>query len=103
MRAMQIVEFAKPLKLNNYATPAPKGSEVLIKILSAGVCHSDLHLWEGFFDLGMGQKLDVSTRGMKLPFTLGHEIAGTVVRLGSAATHVKLGQRVAVNPSLAAW
>ena len=64
MRAMQIVEFAKPLKLNSYATPAPKGSEVLIKVLSAGVCHSDLHLWEGFLDdLGMGQKLDISTRG----------------------------------------
>lgn len=98
MRAMQIVEFAKPLKLNNYATPAPKGSEVLIKILSAGVCHSDLHLWEGFFDLGMGQKLDVSTRGMKLPFTLGHEIAGEVAAIGSGVKDVRVGQRFVVFP-----
>jgi D-arabinose 1-dehydrogenase-like Zn-dependent alcohol dehydrogenase len=98
MRAMQIVEFAKPLKLNNYATPAPKGSEVLIKILSAGVCHSDLHLWEGFFDLGMGQKLDVSTRGMKLPFTLGHEIAGEVAAIGSDVKDVRVGQRFVVFP-----
>ena len=98
MRAMQIVEFAKPLKLNNYATPAPKGSEVLIKILSAGVCHSDLHLWEGFFDLGMGQRLDVSTRGMKLPFTLGHEIAGEVAAIGPDVTDVRVGQRFVVFP-----
>jgi D-arabinose 1-dehydrogenase-like Zn-dependent alcohol dehydrogenase len=98
MRAMQIVEFAKPLKLNNYATPAPKGSEVLIKILSAGVCHSDLHLWEGFFDLGMGQKLDVSTRGMKLPFTLGHEIAGEVAAIGADVKDVWVGQRFVVFP-----
>lgn len=98
MRAMQIVEFAKPLKLNNYATPAPKGSEVLIKILSAGVCHSDLHIWEGFFDLGMGQRLDVSTRGMKLPFTLGHEIAGEVTAIGPDVNDVRVGQRFVVFP-----
>lgn len=98
MRAMQIVEFAKPLKLNNYDTPAPKGSEVLIKILSAGVCHSDLHLWEGFFDLGMGQRLDVSTRGMKLPFTLGHEIAGEVAAIGPDVNDVRVGQRFVVFP-----
>jgi len=98
MRAMQIVEFAKPLKLNNYATPAPQGSEVLIRILSAGVCHSDLHLWEGFFDLGMGQRLDVSTRGMKLPFTLGHEIAGEVAAIGPDVNDVRVGQRFVVFP-----
>jgi len=98
MRAMQIVEFAKPLKLNNYDTPAPRGSEVLIKILSAGVCHSDLHLWEGFFDLGMGQRLDLSTRGMKLPFTLGHEIAGEVAAIGPDVNDVRVGQRFVVFP-----
>lgn len=98
MRAMQIIEFAKPLRLNNYTTPAPKSGEVLIKILSAGVCHSDLHLWEGFFDLGMGQKLDVSTRGMKLPFTLGHEIAGEVAAIGSDVKDVRVGQRFVVFP-----
>jgi D-arabinose 1-dehydrogenase-like Zn-dependent alcohol dehydrogenase len=100
MRAMQIVEFAKPLKLNSYATPAPQGSEVLVKIVSAGVCHSDLHIWEGFFDLGMGQKLDVSKRGMNLPFTLGHEIAGEVAAIGPdvEAKDVRVGQRFVVFP-----
>ena len=100
MRAMQIVEFAKPLKLNSYTTPVPQGSEVLVKIVSAGVCHSDLHIWEGFFDLGMGQKLDVSKRGMNLPFTLGHEIAGEVAAIGPDvdAKDVRVGQRFVVFP-----
>ena len=75
-----------------------QGGEVLVKILSAGVCHSDLHLWEGFFDLGMGQKLDISTRGMKLPFTLGHEIAGEVAAVGPDVKDVRVGQRFVVFP-----
>jgi D-arabinose 1-dehydrogenase-like Zn-dependent alcohol dehydrogenase len=98
MRAMQIVEFAKPLKLNSYDTPSPQGSEVLVKIVSSGVCHSDLHIWEGFFDLGMGQRLDVSKRGMSLPFTLGHEIAGEVAAIGPDVTDVRIGQRFVVFP-----
>jgi D-arabinose 1-dehydrogenase-like Zn-dependent alcohol dehydrogenase len=98
MRAMQIVDFGKPLKLNSYDTPKPQGGEVLVRIGSSGVCHSDLHIWEGFFDLGMGKKLDVSTRGMKLPHTLGHEIAGEVVAVGPDAKNVRVGQRAVVYP-----
>lgn len=98
MRAMQIVEFGKPLRLNVYDTPQPQGSEVLVRIGSAGVCHSDLHIWEGFFDLGMGKKLEVITRGMKLPHTLGHEIAGEVAAVGPEAKDVRVGQRFVVYP-----
>jgi D-arabinose 1-dehydrogenase-like Zn-dependent alcohol dehydrogenase len=98
MRAMQIVEFGKPLKLNTYDTPKPQGSEVLVRIGSSGVCHSDLHIWEGFFDLGMGKKLEVITRGMKLPHTLGHEIAGEVAAVGPDAKDVRVGQRFVVYP-----
>ncbi len=99
MRAMQIVEFGKPLKLNAYTDPTPQGSEVVVRILSSGVCHSDLHLWEGFFDLGGGQKLEVINRGMKLPHTLGHEIAGEVVAVGpDAGPDVRRGQRFVVYP-----
>ncbi|HJQ59694.1 MAG TPA: alcohol dehydrogenase [Vineibacter sp.] len=98
MRAMQIVEFGKPLKLNTYADPTPQGSEVIVRILSSGVCHSDLHLWEGFFDLGGGQKLEVINRGMKLPHTLGHEIAGEVAAVGPDAKDVRVGQRFVVFP-----
>jgi len=98
MRAMQIVDFGKPLQLNTYDTPAPKGGEVLVRIGSSGVCHSDLHIWEGFFDLGMGKKLEVITRGMKLPHTLGHEIAGEVAAIGPDVKDVRVGQRFVVYP-----
>lgn len=98
MRAMQIVDFGKPLQLNKYDTPAPQGGEVLVRIGSSGVCHSDLHIWEGFFDLGMGKKLEVITRGMKLPHTLGHEIAGEVAAIGPDVKDVRVGQRFVVYP-----
>ncbi|HKU99230.1 MAG TPA: alcohol dehydrogenase [Vineibacter sp.] len=96
MRAMQIVDFGNPLKLNTYADPTPQGREVVVRILSSGVCHSDLHIWEGFFDLGGGQKLEVINR-MTLPHTLGHEIAGEVVAVGPDAEDLR-GQRFVVFP-----
>ena len=56
MKSYQVTEFGKPLELREYENPTPKGKEVLIKISACGVCHSDLHLAEGFFDLGNGKK-----------------------------------------------
>ena len=76
MKAYQVTEFGKPLELREYENPKPQGNEVLIKISACGVCHSDLHLAEGFFDLGHGKKITLSDRGTKLPFTPGHEITG---------------------------
>ncbi len=49
----------EPLQLNEAPTPQPKGTEVLLKILAAGVCHSDLHLADGYFDLGGGKKMSL--------------------------------------------
>jgi D-arabinose 1-dehydrogenase-like Zn-dependent alcohol dehydrogenase len=61
------------------------------------VCHSDIHLQDGYFDLGGGQKLDV--RGNRqLPFTLGHEIAGTVEAAGPDAKGVAKDRRYAAYP-----
>ncbi len=37
--------------------PKPQGTEVLLKMLAAGVCHSDLHIWDGYYELGGGKKL----------------------------------------------
>ena len=54
MKSYQVTEFGKPLELREYENPTPKGKEVLIKISACGVCHSDLHLAERFFDLGNG-------------------------------------------------
>jgi len=59
--------------------PVPKGSEVLIRTTFGGMCHSDVHLYEGYFNLGGGQKLPLPH---KLPIALGHEIEGVVVAVG---------------------
>ncbi len=77
--------------------PQPTGTEVLLRVQACGVCHSDLHLAEGFFDLGGGNKLDLS-KGMPLPLTLGHEIAGEVVAVGPQAGGALAGQRRVAFP-----
>jgi D-arabinose 1-dehydrogenase-like Zn-dependent alcohol dehydrogenase len=55
MRMFQVCVCGQPLQLNEQPTPEPKGTEVLLKVLAAGVCHSDLHLADGWFDLGGGK------------------------------------------------
>ena len=67
MRMFQLCVCGEPLQLTEQATPKPVGSEVLLKVLAAGVCHSDLHLADGWFDLGGGKRLSLAERGMKLP------------------------------------
>jgi D-arabinose 1-dehydrogenase-like Zn-dependent alcohol dehydrogenase len=98
MRMFQVCTCGQPLQCNEQATPEPKGTEVLLKVLAAGVCHSDLHLADGWFDLGGGKRLSLADRGMKLPVTLGHENVGEVVALGPDAKGVKVGDRVLVDP-----
>ena len=68
-----------------------------MRIERCGVCHSDLHLQDGYFSLGADKKLDVRA-GRTLPFTLGHEIAGVIERVGSDADPAIVGRRVAVYP-----
>ncbi len=46
--------------------PAPRGGEVLLKMLACGVCHSDIHLHDGGFDLGHGKRLEVGRPGQVL-------------------------------------
>ena len=82
MRAMQIIEWGKPLEAREYPDPEPEGEEVLLRVEAAGVCHSDVHIWDGYFDLGGGQQISLESRGVRLPFTMGHEIAGEVAALG---------------------
>lgn len=77
--------------------PEPAGTDVLVRIDRCGVCHSDLHMQDGYFVLGEGKTLDVRG-GRALPFTLGHEIAGTVQRIGPDAQNVTIGSKVAVYP-----
>ena len=81
MRAWAVVETGKPLQEIELPTPEPKGAEVLLEVTHAGVCHSDLHIWEGEYDLG-GGKMRLTDRGVKLPLAMGHEIVGRVVSSG---------------------
>ncbi|TNE35534.1 MAG: zinc-binding dehydrogenase [Alphaproteobacteria bacterium] len=97
MHCQQIIHFSEPLEARDYPTPEPKGTEVLMKIDACGVCHSDLHIWEGYFDLGNGQKMDLLTR-MSLPFTLGHEVVGEVAALGPDAEGVEVGEKYIIFP-----
>jgi D-arabinose 1-dehydrogenase-like Zn-dependent alcohol dehydrogenase len=97
MHRQSLVDYGKPLKATQAQTPEPQGSEVLLRVSHCGVCHSDIHLQDGYFDLGGGQKLDV--RGNRpLPFTLGHEIAGTVEAVGPDAKGVVRGKFYAAYP-----
>jgi D-arabinose 1-dehydrogenase-like Zn-dependent alcohol dehydrogenase len=98
MRAMQIIQWGKPLEARDYPDPTPKGEEVILRVEAAGVCHSDVHIWDGYFDLGGGNKVTLEQRGVQLPFTLGHEIAGTVVALGPEARGVAIGDRRVAYP-----
>src|ERR1700759_4022696 len=81
MRRQSLVKFDAPLCETIVDTPKPQGKEVLVRIERCGLCHSDLHIQDGYADLGGGKRLD-TTRGMTLPFTLGHEIAGVVEEVG---------------------
>ena len=68
-----------------------------MRIERCGVCHSDLHMQDGYFVLVGDKRLDV-TGGRALPFTLGHEIAGVVERAGPEAEGAVAGRKVAVYP-----
>jgi D-arabinose 1-dehydrogenase-like Zn-dependent alcohol dehydrogenase len=98
MKSYDVVDFRAPLQLTERPTPKPAGTEVLVRTLAAGVCHSDLHIWEGEYDMGGGKKLLVKDRGMVPPFTMGHEIVGEVVAVGPEAEGAKVGDRRLVHP-----
>ncbi len=97
MRRQSLVAYGQPLCETVVDRPAPRGSEVLVRIERCGVCHSDLHMQDGYFSLGGDKRLDV-TAGRTLPFTLGHEIAGVIEAAGEAAEGASIGRRVAVYP-----
>src|ERR1041385_158488 len=82
MRAWAVVENGKPLQEIELPTPEPKGTEVLVEVTHCGVCHSDLHIWEGYYDVGGGQKMSLVDRGVTLPLAMGHEIIGRAVKVG---------------------
>ena len=98
MHSYQIVEFGKPLQMRTYEIPPPRGNEVLIQVEACGVCHSDLHLWTGYYDLGGGKRITLAHRGAVLPFTMGHEVVGRIVAAGPDADPSVVGRKGVVFP-----
>ena len=98
MLSYDVVEWGKPLEKAERKTPEPRGTEVLLKLKYCGVCHSDVHIRDGYFDLGGGKRLAMSERGINLPATLGHEPYGTVVAAGPDAGDVAIGEDRLVYP-----
>src|SRR5215510_4852168 len=88
MKAAVLHALAEALQIEEVQIPTPDPGEVLIKVAACGVCHSDLHLAGGEWEL-----LKPIT---KLPLILGHEVAGTIAALGAGVRDFNIGDRVGV-------
>lgn len=86
MQALQMVAWQQPPELRTVAVPEPGPGAVLVKVGGAGLCHSDLHI--------MHTPAEAMT--WALPFTLGHENAGWVEKLGDGATGFAVGDAVII-------
>ncbi len=84
-KALRLVGQLQPLVSENMPTPDPGSGETVVRVQAAGICHSDVHYWQG------DPKLP------PLPRTLGHEIAGVVEAVGAGVTTVSVGDRVGVH------
>ena len=101
MHSYDITEWGKPLQKAVREQPQPTGTQVLVKVRYCGVCHSDVHIRDGYFDLGGGKRFYMTERGMKLPVTMGHEPYGELVAMGPQAqglAPVSVGNEYLVFP-----
>ena len=98
MKSFDVTEWGKPLQARVRDVPAPEGTEVLLRLTHCGVCHTDLHVRDGYYDLGGGRRLSLADRGFELPLTPGHEPVGEVVAVGEAAREIAVGRRYLINP-----
>ena len=92
------MEFGKPFVVRERELPKPAGTEVLLRVRRSGVCHSDIHIGEGYFDLGEQGKLRMIDRGMKLPVAMGHEVVGEVIATGTDVADTLTGTTMLVFP-----
>ncbi|SRR5579875_645442 len=81
MKAAVFREPGKPLTIEDLHVDKPRGREVLVRTVAAGVCHSDLHFVEGLYPY-------------PAPAVLGHESAGIVEQVGEQVTYVSPGDHV---------
>lgn len=92
--------WGEALQLQAHALAAPQGAEITVRVTHCGLCHSDLHIQAGGFDMGAGKLSSLERAGAALPVTMGHEIAGEVIELGPEAQGLTVGDRVIVYPWL---
>jgi D-arabinose 1-dehydrogenase-like Zn-dependent alcohol dehydrogenase len=98
MHSYDLLEWGGALQERTRQTPVPRGGEVLLRVTHCGVCHTDVHIRDGYYDLGAGSRLAFADRGYRLPMTLGHEPVGIVEALGESAQGVRVGGAYVVNP-----
>jgi alcohol dehydrogenase, propanol-preferring len=98
MKSARIVKPHEPLEVQQLEIPKPTGTQVLVRVHSSGVCHSDIHLWDGGYEGLDGQILKTTDRGVEYPLTPGHEIAGTIESLGDQAEGFSKNEKVIVYP-----
>lgn len=98
MHAFAIFEGDHSVTDIELPTPEPTGAEVLVRVVRSGVCHTDTHLREGYYDLGSRGRLNLVDRGVTYPLVLGHEVVGVVEAVGADATGVAVGDRRLVYP-----
>lgn len=84
MKAMVLERVGEPLKLRELPIPEPGKGEVQIKIHACGVCRTDLHIYDG------------ELKNPKLPLILGHEIVGTITKIGEGVDDLSVGERIGV-------
>ena len=85
MKAAVVHDFTKPLSLDEVATPKPGQGEVLVRVETSGLCHTDIHAAHGDWPVKPA-----------LPFIPGHEGVGIVERIGPGVSSPKVGDRVAI-------
>lgn len=100
MRAFAVSEGTTELFEWDQPTPAPQGTEVLLRVTRSGVCHTDTHLRAGYYDLGRRGHMRLTDRGIPYPLVMGHEVVGVVEAAGPDAPGVEIGSTRLVYPWL---
>lgn len=90
--------FGQPLRGETRDDMKPQGHEVILSVVAAGVCHSDLHVREGGYSLGHGRWMSYEDRGVKLPLVMGHETVGRIVAAGPEAGTLDASRNYVVYP-----
>ncbi|WP_394121970.1 2,3-butanediol dehydrogenase [Planococcus donghaensis] len=89
----------KDIRIEERELKALKGNEVTVRVAWAGICGSDLHEYQEGPVFVPTEKEDQLT-GQIAPLIMGHEFAGVIEKTGSLVTKFKVGDRVAINPTL---